>query len=183
MTGKLIFANDELTRLRDRLLKSSPDEAAAVLFANQGGAQDCLLVDEARIVPGDQYQTQTPSYLSVNPSFLAKCYKQAREQHKSILLAHTHPFTEWPAFSDADDAGERASIPALFGRVPGVSHGTLVLGTVGCAARLYSTPDECKAVHSVTEVGAKVRIQHLGRSGQTMDSALDRVDVPADVVV
>src|SRR5262249_45073254 len=120
----------------------------------------------------DAFLTQTPNFLSIDPSFLSKCYKKARQDNRSVVLVHTHPFSEWPTFSHADDLGEAATLPALFSRIPEQSHGTLVLGKEGFSGRFYSDPERFTAITILETVGprvARLRSDELSDTSETFD--------------
>src|SRR5690349_1728884 len=110
MAHALVFHNGGLERLRADLLKHSPHEAAAVLLAANGShhAGRRLLVREAIEAPADAYLAQEVLRAQLSPMFLAPLVKRARTEGLSVVLVHTHPFSEDDvAFSWVDDDGER----------------------------------------------------------------------------
>jgi molybdopterin/thiamine biosynthesis adenylyltransferase len=153
---ELVGAASQFGELSPRLLRSAPNEAAAILLCH---AHDTparrrrVLVREALDIPKQFYLEQRPDYLSIDPIFLARTLKRAREEESSIFLAHTHPFSQWPDFSPIDDDGEARLIPVLFGRVQNRSHGSLVLGKEGFSARLYCKPACPQPIKTMVFVG------------------------------
>ena len=133
----LVFPGNSLPHLRAELLSAAPNEAAAVLVAGQATTESGvrLFVREHHVVPADRYSIQEPYRVVLPPDFLMPLLKRARNEGWSLILSHTHPFSEEAQFSALDDAGEAVTMPALFRRTQGRSHGALVLQLRGlCGA-------------------------------------------------
>src|SRR6266699_1152769 len=179
MSVELVGPALEMTQLRASLLSEAPNEAGAVLLCHvhtMANSHRRILVKEIVQVPAASYMEQRPDRLVIDPLFLAPVLKRARQQECSVVVTHTHPFSEWPEFSLADDHGEEVLIPAIFKRVPGKSHGALVLGRAGFSGRLYI--DEHHAAPAMVEtmilVGSEVRRATFNSSSTEMDAAYDR---------
>lgn len=172
----LVFQANDYRDLREHLLSHSPLEAGALLIAGNANAEGSqrLLVREVIEVPPSGYLEQAEARLVIAPEFLAIHLKRARLEGWSLILAHSHPFNGRVAFSAQDDSGERRLLPSIFGRVPGRSHGALVIGPTGFDARVWTSLDERNPVGAISEIGRDVR-----RYNKTPKAALadeDRVD-------
>lgn len=159
----LVFPGASLSRLRSELLSSAPKEAAAVLIAGQSTTSrgTRLLIREHHFVPSHEYQVQEQYRVVLPPSFLMPQLKRARNEGWSLVLTHTHPFGNEAQFSGVDDAGEAETLPVVFARTGGQSHGSLVLGREAAAGRIFSVINSAlkRCDVSVIEVGEEVRIQ------------------------
>ena len=162
----LIFGNNAISDLRDKLLSAAPNEAAAILLAGWAGNGDRtkLLVREHFVVPAGAYQTQEQLRVVIHPSFIMPLLKRARKEGLSLVLAHTHPFAEDANFSPVDDDGERALMPAFFSRAGDRPHGALVLTSKDCNARIWTNlTAEPRHSSPVVDVGRNVQIHDRSR--------------------
>lgn len=177
--NELVFQYGSLEQLRRDLLSESPREAAAILVAgsSEHGDRTRLLVRDVVRVPPDAYSNQTPLSVSIPPSIIAPVLKRARSEELSLVLAHTHPFTDDKLeFSTVDDEGEQRLMPSIFARVPNRPHGAIVLGTTGVAARLWKPgASDSERIDRVVEVGRELRVHDLvGGSSDVADDLFDR---------
>lgn len=173
----LVGGSDALRDLRHGLLSAAPNEAAAMVLCHHHQTplrRWRLLMRETIDVPASAYQEQTPDRLQIDPIFLSRVLKRARQEGASILLTHTHPFSDWPEFSIADDDGEGRLIPAIFRRVPERPHGALVLGNVGFSARLHVSTGAVRPIEAMTLVGRDLQHQRKNDVTVTIDAAHDR---------
>lgn len=170
-----VFPVDMLSLVRRELLDSSPNEAAAVLLAQSCFTQARLrfLVRESISIPREHYTVQTPVALCVSPLFLAPIIKRARTEGLSLVLAHSHPFSQGHVrFSTVDDEGENKLMPSIFARTAEQPHGALVLGIKGFDARTWTGRDgSVSPVHRLVEVGRHFTIHER-------DASFDREAVP-----
>jgi molybdopterin-synthase adenylyltransferase len=174
----LIFGDEKLPDLRNALLSSAPQEAAALLLAGRAGRGDQtrLLVREHFVVPAEAYKSQERLRAVIDPSFIMPLLKRARKEGLSLVLTHTHPFAEEAHFSPVDDEGERVLMPALFSRTGDCPHGALVLTSNDCSARIWTKP-KTKPQHlsPVIEVGRNLRIHDRNHaSSPTPSTRFDR---------
>lgn len=173
----LVGAASQLGELSTRLLQAAPNEAAAILLCHvheTPSKRRRVLVREVVEVPEHFYLEQRPASLSIDPIFLARAFRKARDEESSIVLAHTHPFTRWPDFSPVDDHGEARLIPVVFGRIEKRPHGSLVLGVEGFSARLYRRPDYAEPVESMVFVGRDFWRSKRDGFSDSIDEAHDR---------
>src|SRR5207244_3202540 len=141
--------------LRESLLERAPLEVASLLLAGYHSARAAttrLFVREAISIPEDAYIARQALHLTVSPTFIAKVLKQARQQGLSLITAHSHPFSNYPEFSEVDDAGEQRLMPTFFRRAPNRPHGSIVVGRAGGAARVWRTEHECVTAEQIVDV-------------------------------
>lgn len=162
--NQIVFGPLTFTELRDRLLVDAPMESVAFLLCGRHDADGIrLLVREVEIPSGEDYMERGPSFASVSPSFVARVLQRARRDSLSIVMAHSHP-GGIAQFSAADDAGERAIMPAFFRRAAG-PHGSMVLSETGVDARLHTDVSNVVRVDRVEDMhGTVTIIEHEQRS-------------------
>jgi molybdopterin-synthase adenylyltransferase len=158
----LVFPAESLAKLRKDLLNHSPNEAAAVLLAGAAvrGSRTRLLIREAFPAPPQSCDEQGPYRVSVSAKFIAPLLKRARNEGWSLIMAHTHPFSDGPVgFSTVDDDGETAVFPTIFGRAADRPHGSVVLGLNQVTARLWrSAIEPPEPVDRIVECGRNWRV-------------------------
>jgi molybdopterin-synthase adenylyltransferase len=175
--NELVFPAETLSRLRKELLDQSPDEAAAVLLAGSAlhGKRARLLVREVLPVPRESCDAQGPYRVSVSAWFIASLLKLARTEGWSLVMAHTHPFSDGSVdFSTVDDQGEAVLFPTIFGRAPDRPHASLVLGTNELRARLWRSgvgPPE--PIVRVIECGRNLRLWPRGERSEHRDQGAE----------
>ncbi len=117
-------------------------ETAGVILAERlaGGV---LLARELHLVPDDGYQIRRVDQLRIDPVAINRMVRPARDKGWSVFTVHTHPGTDSPWFSAADDAGDARLMPAFLAQTSG-PHGSLVVaGTTGTAVgRVWHGPGE-----------------------------------------
>lgn len=127
----LLLREDTLGRLRAALLADAPLESAAFLLArpvrSPAGVWSLLTYDVIG-VPADEYRVRTPEAIELPPEVVARVLQRARREGASVVLVHSHPADAPRGPSAQDRAGERALVPTLARRVPGVPHARLILG-------------------------------------------------------
>ena len=163
--NRLIFAGTDFSQMRARLLADSPLESAGIIVARpgQGHEGQRFVVSNILVAGPSDYDGRTETKAVLKPAFVATALKQARDQVTSLFLVHTHPFQDWPEFSEIDDSGEAVISRTLYGRAPIGPHGSLVLGTQGFAARLFGSNGAALAlIDVITEAGARVSTHAKG---------------------
>lgn len=176
--NEIVFPAETLAGLRKDLLNHSPNEAAAVMLAGRAmrGLRSRLLIREIHPVPPKGYDEQGPFRVSISAAFIAPLLKRARNEGWSLVMAHTHPFSEGlVGFSTVDDEGEATLFPTIFGRAPDRPHGSVVLGTSHAAARLWRSaggPPEDSG--RIIETGRSWRISGADVSQDGVGEEYDR---------
>ena len=148
-------------------------ESAGVLLAERLPGSETLLVRDLLLVPDDGYLVRRRDQLRVDPVVFNRLVRPARDRGWSVFTVHTHPGTERPWFSVADDAGDARLIPSLFAQMPG-PHGSLVIaGNSGAfAARVWTMP-----TGESVPVGMRIIGQTLQVYPPTVGPASDGSDV------
>lgn len=124
------------------LCARSDVETAGLLLARRlaGGV---LLVEDAVLLDEDGYDIRRADQIRIKPIALNRIARRARESELSILTVHTHPKTETPWFSLADDAGDSRLMPSFLSQTPGPHGSIVVAGASGAAlARVWTAPGE-----------------------------------------
>ena len=116
-------------------------ESAGVVLAERLQGNQVLFARHLLRVPDDGYVIRRNDQLRIDPVALNRLIRPARDGAMSVLTVHTHPKSNRPWFSMADDAGDSRLMPALFAQMPG-PHGSIVIAgdTREPAARLWSEP-------------------------------------------
>jgi molybdopterin/thiamine biosynthesis adenylyltransferase/proteasome lid subunit RPN8/RPN11 len=134
-------------------------EGAAFLVCGEsaGGSISKLICHAVFPISETDYLARRPDGLSIASHALMQVTKLARQEGLSVVFAHSHPdgVTE---FSPQDDAEEAKLFPFLQARVPGRTHGSIVMTKTSIRARLYS-PERTAA--SVFVVGDRFRLHGI----------------------
>ena len=170
----IVFADGALHRLRDRLLASTPNEAAAILVAaHVNGTSNNLLVTETH-VPGPEHLDTGPVHATIAPAYFMPLLKRASNNGTSLLFVHTHPFSTTPSFSSIDDAGELELRRVAFIRAPNRPHGALVLGSTGFEGRLWQEAGGVIPVDELRDVGTHITRIHSELADDELPSDVER---------
>lgn len=114
-------------------------ETAGVVLAERLRGRDVLLGRHFLVVPDDGYEIRRLDQLRISPVAINRLVRRAREDGLSVITVHTHPGTEEPWFSLADDDGDSRLMPSLHSQMDG-PHGSMVIAanTGRSTARLWS---------------------------------------------
>lgn len=173
--NRLVFAGTELQELRSSLLEGAPLESAGALIARLGrGIEGSrFVVIDTSVASDEDYLERSEDTAVLNPSFVARSLRRARDEQASLFLVHTHPFQRWPDFSKVDAGGEATIAPSLYGRAEG-PHGSLVFGSDGFAARLIDQRGKTTSeIGCLIEASSNVRVQRRDVR-DTFDEMYDR---------
>lgn len=158
MTDELCIAADDLTQLRDSLLKHEV-ERCAVLYAVHSRRSDGsvrLLVREVVLPDEVDYLSQGVEHAELSPAFVARISKAAKVNGWSLVFVHTHLGRLAPVFSGRDDRGENVLAEFLSRRGAIGPHAALVMSSGGCNARLLGRHKGL----SVTSLGTKRIVEY-----------------------
>lgn len=148
-------------------------ETAGLILAErlEGGA---LVARQLLLVPEDGYTIRRVDQLRIDPVAFNRLVRAARDQGLSVFTIHTHPGTERPWFSYADDSGDARLIPSLFAQMPG-PHGSLVLAgaTRVPAARAWSRPGDPAPI-GIRLVGSALDVFPSVAAPETEEGWFDR---------
>lgn len=118
-------------------------ESAGLVLAERLPGGDVLFARRLVVVPEDGYLIRRHDQLRIDPVVFNRLVRPAREHGWSALTVHTHPRTQRPWFSQADDAGDARLVPSLFAQMSG-PHGSLVLAGESRVpvGRVWTSPDQ-----------------------------------------
>src|SRR5665213_1932951 len=149
-------------------------ETAGIILAERLSGGEVLLARHLATVPDEGYAIRRIDQLQIDPVALNRLFRPARDGRMSIITVHTHPGTNQPWFSAADDNGDSRLIPSLFAQMPGPHGSAVIAGNSGLpAVRLWS---ECgmKTDIGVHVVGQMLRVLPVASIRQDDDPTFDR---------
>ena len=121
------------------LSKRSDVESAGVILAERLNGGEVLLARQLVEFPEDGYLIRRSDQLRLDPVVLNRLIRPARDQGLSVITVHTHPGTDRPWFSAADDLGDGRLMPSLYSQMDG-PHGSVVIAgdSVVACGRVWS---------------------------------------------
>lgn len=138
-------------------------ETAGVILAERLHGGMALFARHLSIVPSEGYATRRVNQLRIDPVAFNRLIRPARDDGLSVITVHTHPGSDLPWFSAADDAGDSRLMPSLFAQMPGPHGSVVVAGETGVPmARVWNDAGHKTAVQ-VNIVGKTLRIPALER--------------------
>lgn len=141
-------------------------ESAGVVLAERLPGDNVLLARRLILVPEDGYLIRRHDQIRIDPVVFNRLVRPAREHGWSVFTVHTHPRTQRPWFSIADDGGDARLMPSLFVQTAG-PHGSLVLAgdTHVPAGRVWTSPGEAPVPLGFRIVGQTLQVlpAHAGR--------------------
>jgi hypothetical protein len=148
-------------------------ETAGVILAEKLEAGDVLLARHLVEIPEEGYLIRKRDHLRLDPVTLNRIVRPARDLGLSIITIHTHPNTQQPWFSTADDQGDSRLIPSFLSQTPG-PHGSLVVAgaTQVTAGRVWS--DNGEKLDLQTRVVGKSLHLHSGEMLAASGAWFDR---------
>lgn len=134
-------------------------ESAGLILAEPMPGGEALVARRCVLVPEDGYLIRRYDRLRIDPVVFNRLVRTAREREWSVFTVHTHPCTDRPWFSSADDAGDARLIPSLFAQMAG-PHGSLVVAGESRipAGRAWTAPEERGEPLGVRIVGATLDV-------------------------
>lgn len=132
-------------------------ETAGIILAERVAA-DVLIARELALVPDEGYAIRQVDRIRIDPIAFNRLVRPARERGLSIFTIHTHPGTQEPWFSQADDIGDGVLMPSLFAQTEG-PHGSLVVAgdTRMPVARAWRQPGSSSGI-DIQIVGKVLRV-------------------------
>ena len=165
---KLRVLESEWRSFIDKLRARIDVETAGIILAERLHGAGVLFARHLLVISDDAYAIRQRDRIRIDPVALNRLVRPARDHGLSVFTVHTHPGTNEPWFSAADDAGDSVLMPSLFTQMAG-PHGSLVVaGNTGAVcARAWSAPDNMVPV-TLHEVGNALRVTlSEGRSDLT----------------
>lgn len=160
---KLRFIESSWAPFAQALCERCDLETAGLVLAERA-AGGLLIARELALVPDDGYAIRQPDRIRIDPVAFNRLVRPARDRGLSIFTIHTHPGTQEPWFSTADDIGDSVLMPSLFAQTDGPHGSIVVAGDTGIAgARAWRDPGESTAV-DMQIVGRTLRIMSGSRA-------------------
>jgi hypothetical protein len=162
MRSSLILSGVSAQRLQEALHANPFVERAAFLLCREVCTDSTrkLLVTDVVPVQAKDYLHQHEAGMSLASAAYASVVKVARAASRSIVFVHSHPQSAL-FFSAQDDREEAKLIEFFRARVPGRTHGALVVCDGEMIGRIY-TPDQ-EPLDVIAEWGTQWRV-HVGAS-------------------
>ena len=134
----LRILESQWTPFANKLCARRDVESAGVILAERLQGDQVLLARHLLPVPDDGYMIRRIDQLRIDPLSLNRLIRPARDGGMSVFTVHTHPRSNRPWFSMADDAGDSRLMPSLFDQMSG-PHGSIVIACDTCepGARLW----------------------------------------------
>src|SRR5689334_13215917 len=117
-----LLVPDGIWRALCDLRLAAENEIACVGLANrvQTDRGTRFLLTELLFPSASDYQKQGQLEAELSPAFVASAVSKAKAQKQSLVFVHSHPFSDHPAFSSVDDAGEEDLRNFVERRIPDV---------------------------------------------------------------
>ncbi len=155
-------------------LSSSKKEEAAYLLCSQSESDDeyRFLVQKVIPVSVDEYLRQKTDCLSIDSNSYARIAKRAKSSNSSILFIHSHP-NDYPNFSLKDDVEDPKLIEFFNNRIPGVTHGSLILSNKKFLGRIY-VKDKKVPIKRIRVIGTRFTFYNLEQDSEPIPIFFDR---------
>ena len=155
---KLRVLESEWNPFINELCARTEVESAGVILAERLNGGSVLLARHLSVIPDAAYTIRQRDRIRIDPVALNRLIRPARDRGLSVLTVHTHPGTNVPWFSTADDAGDSVLMRSLFTQMTG-PHGSLVVAgnsQVACG-RAWTTTENVVPV-GLHVVGKTLRV-------------------------
>ncbi|HJP93862.1 MAG TPA: ThiF family adenylyltransferase [Pyrinomonadaceae bacterium] len=163
---KLRVLESRWTPFINALIERTDVETAGVILAERLRGGDVLFARHLIVMPEAGYTIRRADQLRLDPVALNRVIHPARDAGLSVITVHTHPHTDRPWFSAADDHGDARLMPSLFNQMPG-PHGSIVIAgeTAQPAGRVWSE-DGRKSELETRIVGSLLRVHPSAATGE-----------------
>lgn len=164
----------EWREFSDNLLSRHDVETAGVILAERLHGGEVLLARHLVPVPAEGYQVRQIDQLRIHPVAINRLVRAARDRGFSVITVHTHPGTNQPWFSRADDAGDSRLMPSLFAQMAGPHGSVVIAGETGIPlGRMFSEPG-AEAELEIRMVGQGVEVLSAAMSPEKEKPWFDR---------
>ncbi len=157
MRHHIRFTESAWASLLSDLLRRLDVETAAVLIGRSlpTGGGWITVVEDVVLLADDGYELRRADQIRIDPVALNRIVRQARERERSVITVHTHPMSDQPWFSRADDLCDARLMPSFAVQVPDVPHGSIVVAASGIAeGRLFL--DDGPSAAAISVVGQRL---------------------------
>lgn len=162
MNRVITITAGQFHKLRAHLLRgvNADEEAAFLITGNSRTDSELnLLVREVIPVPDEFLLSKGAAGLEIDPDFISPIVKRCRIEAYSLVLTHSHPFSnEQVDFSGIDDSGEERLFPKVQKRCPSSNVAAMVFGQDSVEARIWETGTSfATAIDYVKVIGRSAR--------------------------
>lgn len=157
---ELIIPASAYDTLREHLFPGDHDEHGAVVLAGVASSGDgyrLLVRDVVAAQDGIDYVPGTRGYRALDPLFIAKMAKRARDEQWAYLAVHNHGGSDSVAFSTVDLGSHQRGYPALV-QMTRMPVGGLVLAKNAIAGDLWLPGGARVELSQATVIGRNVDI-------------------------
>jgi hypothetical protein len=183
---KLRIRESDWTPFAINLSKRTDVESAGVILAERLHGGDVLLAQHLVEVPDDGYLIRRLELIRIDPIVLNRLIRPARDRGMSVVTVHTHPGSNRPWFSAADDLGDGRLMPSLYNQMVGPHGSVVIAGDSMVACGRVCSPDSAFSSIELAVVGRSFNFMRapegeadkgnwfarqelaLGRSGQAI---------------
>ena len=163
---KLRILESQWTPFVNALCARRDVETAGIILAERLRGGEVLFARDMVAVPDDGYAIRRIDQLRIDPVAFNRMIRPARDGGLSIITVHTHPGSNRPWFSAADDIGDSRLMPSLLTQTPG-PHGSLVIaGDTGVAAARVWNDAGMKSQVQLCIVGKALQIPAVAQDKQ-----------------
>jgi hypothetical protein len=121
-----------------QLLERRDVETAGIILC-EPFEHDVVVAREFILVPDSGYTIRAIDRLQLDPIFLNRALRSARDRGWTVMTIHTHPGAKRAWFSWADDQGDERLMPSLHHQITARVHGAMVLaGSGSVVARVFT---------------------------------------------
>jgi len=171
---KLRVLESRWTPFINSLIERTDVETAGFILAERLCGGHVLFARHLIAMPETGYIIRRADQLRLDPVALNRVIHPARDAGLSVITVHTHPHTDRPWFSAADDHGDARLMPSLFNQTPG-PHGSIVIaGETGQAAGRVWLEDGRKSELEMRIVGRLLRIHPPASAHEDLAPWFDR---------
>jgi molybdopterin/thiamine biosynthesis adenylyltransferase len=159
----LAISSADFDQLHDGLLSAADGrESCALILGTTGTTENSTRYVVSRVhIPSEAgYRVRSPERVELNPEFFVPLIRAWRGPDRFVGFAHTHPFSDWPAFSHYDFESELNLRRFLSSQFPNGNHASLVFGQRGCLARELGTDRSLRVVAVGRSVSEKTQTSH-----------------------
>lgn len=164
---KLRVLNSNWRPFIDELRSRTDVETAGIILAERLHGGDTLLARHLTVIPETAYSIRQRDRIRIDPIAFNRLVRTARNERLSVFTIHTHPGTNEPWFSGADDAGDSVLMPSLFMQMDGPHGSMVVAGNTGeVCARAWAGEERMVPV-SLHEIGTGLRVSSFDDGNDT----------------
>lgn len=134
-------------------------ESAAFIFARVEETPQALTLraQDFMLVGADGFKVQDNDYIELSDECRIAVIKRAHQTNTALIELHSHPFdSPWaPAFSFADMAGFRETVPHLWWRLPNRPYGAIVVAPNGLDSLVWTRSPHAPSCLTALRVDGK----------------------------